>query len=665
MPDVRYIPEIDYARSNWKPLGEPPGHFCDRCVLYYKNLNKEGIDIKNEITNEWSIRCQGDKSKALESISREVLEAIPEKERQGVLTALDPVEWAKVNLGIIPYWYQAEILRCTSQFKVVRAGRRSGKSETLCMDIWHKAYTKCGKDVNRYVILVVCPYEAQVKMIFDNLLAIKNRSPVLMESFAGSTQAPWEIRLMNGSVIKGYSAAKSSSARSNKIRGQGANHLYFDEVDYMADDDIETVLAVLVDQPDTTVWMSSTPTGLRAKFYQFCTMKAKGFKEFHFISAESPRWTPTAEKVVRETYSQGGYDREFNAEFGVETSGVFRPGDLDACLAKYKYQEDEFDTQGKIKPARKVPNTKIVIGVDWNKHTGTHIVVLEGGVYDTKDFKGPMYRVLDKKVIRRTDFTQHQGVEAVIAMDKKWKADFIYVDEGYGAMQVEALWRHDKNNPQEDLQYRRRIVQIHGNEVIEIPDPRGGPEPIRKNAKPFMIDTLAHWVELGIFKVPGTEDTHTALVEKEIPFLNIGLVQQMREFRIEKYSPTGIPRYSQGYEHTLMALCFAVMGMVLRFSELKRQISPDQVIYSPTPFGLEVVKDKDQHPVDVERADKISTAELLKPGRTGLPETQAGLREGYFKRQSSLGDLGRNYTGMSPQTGHHLGRINPPNRRIP
>lgn len=653
--EIAYIPELDYAANNWQPFGVrhpsgddktedfmqgPPGSLCDRCVHYYKNL------AQHDIVKGWPIKCQGDKSTFIDQYSSDDLAQLTEEERTEVTANLDPVVWAKRFLGFECRWYQADMLRCSSQFKSVRAGRRSGKSETMSIKILHSLFTKNGKDTNRYVVLIVCPYESQVKALFDNIKSMINRSPELIESFDGATMSPWEIRLKNGSVAKGFSSSKGSTARSNKIRGQGANEVFFDEIDYMADEDIETVMAVLLDQPDTGVWMSSTPTGLRSKFWQMCTMKNKGFKEFHYISKESPRWTAHVENLMLGIYSQGGYDREFNAEFGQPMAGVFRQIDLDKCRFKHDYSK-----------AKRDPNAFIVMGVDWNKHTGTHIVILEGGTVDGM----PLYRVVYKEVIRKQEFTQHEGVEAIVRLDKDWKPDFIYVDEGYGAMQIEALWRFDKMNPQMRLDYIRRVRKVNGNENVIIPSPLGG-EPIKKAAKPFMIDTLAHWLELGVLKIPANEDTHTQLVEAELAYLNIGLIQQMRNFRIEKYSPDGRPRYSQGYEHTLMALGFAAMGMVLNFSELKQSVSSVQIVYDPSLFGSQKAPSNELNVID-SPVGRANPAKELRPTRTTMDPGPAP-KDGP-PRKSGLSDIGSAKIGLNIDRGFYSRRPSGPGRTIP
>jgi hypothetical protein len=592
-----YIPEINYAARGYEPVGTevldpvtgqrvamvgPKEHFCSRCQNYYKNLADKKIYKPGDFPDRgWPIKCYGDKSKRIDTLTDAVMDGLvqsgvvedTEDARNRFKLTYDPVGWAQLEFGVTADWYQGEMMRCSSQFKVARAGRRVGKSYAMALDIWHRAYTKDGKNKDRYEILIICPYESQVKRIFDELLTLMNRSDTLKRSYKRHAKAPWEIELHNGSIIRGFSAGRKTGAKSDKVRGQGADAIYFDEIDYMADSDIETVMASQASQQDTNVWMTSTPTGARTKMWMMCHDKSLSYKEFHYISSESPRWSKDTERMMRAVYSAGGYEREFLAEFGTETAGVFRQQDLDKCLRKYTYAETRY---------KRNPAWKYVLGVDWNKYTGTHLVVLERGFTEKH---GYFYRVVDKEIIRRADFIQTAGIESVVRMALAWNVDFIYVDQGYGDTQVELLWRNDIDHPELGLNFATKLKAVHANQTIVIRDPRNPANDLHKSAKPFMVDLLAAWVSAGAIFFSEEEDTAASLIEEEIPFLNIGLVQQMRTFRIEKVSPTGQPRYTQGYEHTLMALCFAVLGMAENFTEINEfHIDTSIKVYNQ-PFG--------------------------------------------------------------------------------
>lgn len=593
----RYFPEHDYRATGYKRRGTiyrskstgtvwaegPKEHFCHRCIEYYKKLSAAGLYPGRK----FNIPCQGDYAQRVGMFTNEELEGlglVTQEDRDMFLISLDPVKWIEYELGIKLDWYQQEIVRCSSLRKVTRGGRRAGKTVAVDAFILWAMYTKLGLDKPKFELLLVCPYEAQVKKNFDNILSMISQSKNLESAVSGKRQSPHhELNFHNGSVLKGFSASTSSAAGSNKIRGQDADGVFFEEMDYIADEHLETVMAVAGSQRNVLIMGISTPTGAKTKFQQLILDKTQNFKEFWFISKESPRWSPEAEAFFRSLYSPGGYDREFNAEFGAPTAGVFRPTDLDKAVRKYSY---EF--------CRRDPAKVYGIGVDWNKLTGTHIIVLEMDPKAKKD----RFAVVEKVVMRRGDFVHLAGVEEIQRLDAKWQPAFIYVDEGYGSVQVEVMQKQDRDNPLAGLHYKERLVVVNMRNKVTIVDPKNPGRSVEKEAKPFMIDLLAAWLEAEQIVFPESEDTAASIIENEIPFLNIGVVQQMREFKIEGVSPQGVVRYSQGYEHTLIALALACMGFAQRYSDLSTRPADNPVFSgsvigsSENPTGRDVVSEK-------------------------------------------------------------------------
>jgi hypothetical protein len=117
------------------------------------------------------------------------------------------------------------------------------------------------------------------------------------------------------------------------------------------------------------------------------------------------------------------------------------------------------------------------------------------------------------------------------------------------------------------------------NSNIEITDPVSG-MPIKKPVKQFMVDASCRTMEMKQVLMPVAEDTTTRIVPSEIPFANIGIVQQIRAFKIVKYSPSGVPTYSQDYEHTLTAWMLCIMGHILEFSDIQKIEYVMDVAYS-------------------------------------------------------------------------------------
>jgi len=580
-----YFPMDDYKANNYKPMGPRKCHFCRACIDYYKELHERGVTKQDFLP-----RCTGDYRLTNRYIDKVEFN---QEEIDYIEVLNDPVAWAKYEFDWDARWYQAEIARCSSQLKAIRAGRRIGKTAVMSiLSLW-KLFTNGGLEDRAFELLVLAPYQPQVAKIFDNLRDLIRRAQTL--SMPGiikrDVQNPQLIQFAEGGIARGWSSGSHSGAKSDKVRGQDADMIVMDEVDYIADGDIEVIMAILASHPSCELIVSSTPTGLRKKLHTWSTDKSQRFKEFWYISSESPSWNADVEHMFRQNYSESGYQREFLAEFGEEMEGVFKASDINAALADYNMEQCIPHSQNQY-----------VIGVDWNKNTGTHIVVVEALNPEGIGFK---YRIVDIVVIRKDDFTQHAAVEKIVEMDKKWnhsKEGFIYVDAGYGDVQVEMLWKMDVDNPTANTRYRERVKPIQMGQKIDILDPVSG-EPIKKNLKQLMVNTSERALQNNQVILPLSEDTTTRIVPDELPFSRIGVVQQARDFRITRYSPTGIPAYSQDYEHTLTAWMLAIFGHFMEYSDVAKREYSAEMSYSggmgtehgkkPGEIGLDLVKARD------------------------------------------------------------------------
>ena len=96
----------------------------------------------------------------------------------------------------------------------------------------------------------------------------------------------------------------------------------------------------------------------------------------------------------------------------------------------------------------------------------------------------------------------------------------------------------------------------------------------KKDAKPFMVNTTVISLEQGRLVLPHSEDTSvltTSIDDKDSDTGGgSGLVQQMRNFSIERVSDTGRVKYSAEDEHTLTAYMLAITGFMLEFSDIRR-----------------------------------------------------------------------------------------------
>lgn len=539
-----YYPERDYIKNGYEPFHKPFKDLCGSCDIYYDFLKNKGIT-----SSDFPPRCKRHIKDQYQELSANDFGA--ETEYQDFLVMADPVAWAYANFGWEARWYQEEVMSCTAHKKVIRAGRRVGKTSTIAILIlW---YLSTNEDYN---VLVVAPYEIQVIKIFDEINRLLDKAPNLRRSVNRNTRAPCRLGFNNGSMAIGFSSGPHSAAGATKIRGQDADYIFIDEADYINQVDTEAILAILASHPDTCLWGSSTPTGRHEKFYQWSRQKELGFKEFWYISSESPNWTAETEKFFKTNVDSTTYDHEFNAEFGLQESGVFRNDLVDRALMRYQL------------PFEKTPGARIIIGVDWNGQSiGTHIVVCQAVLHHD----AVKYVMLEKCIIRGGDFTQHDAITAICKLDEEYDANFIYVDAGYGEVQIEMLRKIGKDHPETNM--HNKVVSYAMQTSLEIVDPVSGIK-IKKNAKPFMVNWATMQLEQNRIILPTSEDTQVMVDSAEGEELKqtVGLVQQMRNFSIDRISALGLPTYSQGDDHTLTAWMLCIVGFGLEWSDLQTKI---------------------------------------------------------------------------------------------
>ena len=104
--------------------------------------------------------------------------------------------------------YQKKILRDRASKRILRIGRRVGKSVTIAVEAIWKAYT------NKYrEILIVAGYDSQVQTVFNLIKNMVNESPEVSKSIEGTRMRPYEIKFKNNSIIMGF-------VGNNAVRGK-------------------------------------------------------------------------------------------------------------------------------------------------------------------------------------------------------------------------------------------------------------------------------------------------------------------------------------------------------------------------------------------------------------------------------------------------------------
>jgi len=542
-------------------------------------------------------------------------------------TLLDPMKWAKTNLknpedpnkNFVPYVTQEYILAEESSKVAVRTSRRTGKTVGIAAKAVYLAYTEPNTP-----ILFIAPYQAQIQEIFTDIHALISDTS-LRQSIKRSSEHPfYQIHLKNGSKIFGMTAGAKSNRRGTVVRGQGAKYIFLDEFDFLPEDAIAATLIIMKSRKHSRLFVTSNPSGARSYFYQWCTFPEKhGFATKHFGKDYIPNWTEEDDKFYKENYSINAWNREILGEFGEEMVGVFPHRFVDLSLFEYDYDALAYNQQNEY-----------VIGVDWNSsQVGTKIIVLEyirnkvptqsdklflktvNGTrselnlrekvkkYDKLnwDYFINRYRIFRIYSIEGQEFTQNAAVDMILQLYKKYNPIFIYVDQGYGDVQIELLRK--KAIEWKDDALTKKIHGCNFSSTIDVKDPWTN-KILKKRLKNFMVNLSVRTFEGYQLALPYSEDNKGLLVG------------QIRDYRVTKEGAT--PTYSSGNDHYLDAFMLAILGFESNFGDLSsvaRKNEPIIIRKSNIPIMI--------HPEGRENKIMSPAAHdgLLKPfaDRMGLP----------------------------------------------
>tara|TARA_Y100000310_G_scaffold184303_1_gene184441 strand:+ start:8691 stop:10745 length:2055 start_codon:yes stop_codon:yes gene_type:complete len=547
---------------------------CFKCIKNYKNKHQL---IQGQ---SFEVNCEGIPD---EYIPLHILDDIPEEEKGIALAMVDPVTWAKETLdwhcldldgevwkrknpdeyyawleknpsesiaGKSRYHrpYQATMLRCSAKRKVFRIGRQAGKTETLVIAMLYALFTKPGiPESEGFKIILITPYQAQIDLIFNRMMQLVRSSSVTANSIRRNVKAPiYTVELHNESIIRGFTAGTKSGGNAEAVRGQHGNMLVFDEADYLSSGDMDAALSIITNYPNATVWMSSTPSGKRERFYQTCSSRI--FKEYHYTSQVNPMWNDELEHLFREQLTEIGYDHEILANFGEQEQGVFQNNYIQAAKQRYEYGDLPYK------------NTwTYTIGVDWNDiGNGTTISVL--GFNPAEN----IFYVVDRAVVSRDGWTQLSACHKIAEYNRLWRPIVIYIDAGFGGTQYEVLRKYgfdslsdpSKGPTHPDSRLRDIVKKYDFGSKVDVHD-LFTKRLTSKPAKPFLIESTVRRFESNDIRFPQSDEK---------------LEAQLQGYIIDRITPTGVPVYKAGDEsagdHALDALMLSVLGFTLEVTPL-------------------------------------------------------------------------------------------------
>jgi CRISPR/Cas system-associated endonuclease/helicase Cas3 len=116
--------------------------------------------------------------------------------------------WGRHFLGAETRVYQTLILRDEALRKVLRAGRRLGKTFSMALYLIHYSYThKDGRS------LVIAPMKTQVELIYQEILRLASKNEIVSNSITRKVTSPqFMIQFSNGSTIRFFTSLTSNSS---------------------------------------------------------------------------------------------------------------------------------------------------------------------------------------------------------------------------------------------------------------------------------------------------------------------------------------------------------------------------------------------------------------------------------------------------------------------
>lgn len=217
---------------------------------------------------------------------------------------------AELNVQLLPW--QQTVFEDTTRFKIVAAGRRTGKSRLAAWLLIINAL-----QTERGHVFYVAPTQGQARDIMWTML-LELAHPVVKGSHVNNMQ----ITLINGATI-----SLKGADRPETMRGVSLKFLVLDEYADMKPSVWETILRpALADQKGQALFIG-TPMG-RNHFYDLYQYGSLGddetYKAWHFTSYDNPILDPEEIDTAKQSMSSYAFRQEFMASFEALGSEIFK-----------------------------------------------------------------------------------------------------------------------------------------------------------------------------------------------------------------------------------------------------------------------------------------------------------------------------------------------------
>lgn len=214
---------------------------------------------------------------------------------------------ADLNLQLLPW--QQEVMEDDSRFKIVAAGRRTGKSHLAAISLILSALD--GKDGK---VFYVAPTQGQARdVIWHTIFDIAN--DIIERSHINNL----EITLSGGNTIY-----LKGADRPDSLRGVSLKHLVLDEYAFMKPDVFESILRPALADRKGSLIAIGTPEGRNHFYDMFQGASAwDDWSQFHFTSFDNPLVDKSEIEHARSTLPAWAFQQEFMASFDARAGGIF------------------------------------------------------------------------------------------------------------------------------------------------------------------------------------------------------------------------------------------------------------------------------------------------------------------------------------------------------
>lgn len=217
-----------------------------------------------------------------------------------------------MNLDIKLLPWQQEVWNDDTRFKVVAAGRRTGKSRLAAWMLIVEAL-----QTNKGHVWYVAPTQGQARDIMW-LTLLELGHPVIESSHVNNMQ----IRLVNGAQI-----SLKGADRPETMRGVSLKFVVLDEYADMKPAVFEQILRPALADLKGKALFIGTPMG-RNHFYDLyqygLDKKDADYKSWHFTSFDNPLLDPKEIETAKKSMSSFAFRTEFLASFEAASGGIFR-----------------------------------------------------------------------------------------------------------------------------------------------------------------------------------------------------------------------------------------------------------------------------------------------------------------------------------------------------